>query len=301
VADETPAYRFEDQSLVAGVLAEINGSGPNSAEYRDARLILAALSAAGWGDMTALRAQLADVSDAHHEGFGAGVEWADRYGDLVHHTRDLNARLAAYEDVVAAARAWRAKLSADREVFVFGRVVGQQSRVLLAAVDALPLEGPTSPPSRLVEPEDPHRRLRDWQRRVDAIRATSTLLPTSDATIMTPDTPQTANGALETAIEAADWAYDGAFMAPIDDRAEHQKALIAAVRAAAPLIERAALNRAAAELRTLAAQFSLGWDEDRDRTYVAYGQAFKEAARRINEVADGWLRERARVVSPDGT
>ena len=77
MADETPAYRFEDQSLVAGVLAEINGSGPNSAEFRDARLILAALSAAGWGDMTALRAQLADVSDAHHEGFGAGVEWAD--------------------------------------------------------------------------------------------------------------------------------------------------------------------------------------------------------------------------------
>jgi hypothetical protein len=47
-----------------------------AAEVKDA------LSAAGWGDTTALRAQLADVSDAHHEGFGAGVEWADERAAL---------------------------------------------------------------------------------------------------------------------------------------------------------------------------------------------------------------------------
>jgi hypothetical protein len=89
----------------------------------------------------------------------------------------------------------------------------------------------------------------------------------------------------EAAIQAATVALWGQ-----TTRDAHALAEIA-VRAAAPLIERAALNSAAAELRTLAAQFSLGWDEDRDRTYVAYGKAFKEAARRINEVVDGWPRE----------
>ena len=98
--DETRAYTFEDQSLVAGVLAEINVSGPNSAEFRDARLILAALSAAGWGDTTALRAQLADVSDAHHEGFGAGVEWADERTDTPQ--TDTGALEAAAEAIYRA-------------------------------------------------------------------------------------------------------------------------------------------------------------------------------------------------------
>lgn len=91
----------------------------------------------------------------------------------------------------------------------------------------------------------------------------------------TPDTPQTGTGALDAAIEAADWAYDGAFMAPIDDRAEHQKALIAAVRAAAPIIERDALQRAADEL-------------DAHPHWMSRNSA------------NAWcLRERARVVSPD--
>ena len=50
--------------------------------------------------------------------------------------------------------------------------------------------------------------------------------------------------------------------------------------------ERDALRKAMTKLRHLAAQLSAGWDSEPnpDPTYVAYGQAFKEAARRINEL-----------------
>lgn len=71
----------------------------------------------------------------------------------------------------------------------------------------------------------------------------------------------------------------------------------AAIRAADPIIAaqaaRKALGGAAVELRTLAAQLGAGWDLEPDPTptYVAYGQAFKEAARRINEVGERlWKR-----------
>jgi hypothetical protein len=134
----------------------------------------------------------------------------------------------------------------------------------------------------------------------------------------TPDTPQTGTGALEAAIEAAMAAaeehavherHDGwacacgatGHTAPVPGSEAHRHLEAAAVRAAAPIIERDALQRAADELRTLAAQLSAGWESEPNPgpTYVAYGQAFKEAARRINEVAEAWLRERAKAVTHD--
>lgn len=63
----------------------------------------------------------------------------------------------------------------------------------------------------------------------------------------------------------------------------------AAVRAAAPIIERAVREEAAKRMRNLAAWLSAGWDlePNPDPLYVAQGQAFQEAARRIRiEVAD---------------
>jgi hypothetical protein len=137
----------------------------------------------GWGDTTALRAQLADVSDAHHEGFGAGVEWADeraalreerdRLKTLIRSIRflgigfvwrrpngeelvinpaeitlvmsadepttvhDLRAQLAAYEDVVAKAWAWRARMASA----IFHGSCYSEDLDLSDALDALPPQG----------------------------------------------------------------------------------------------------------------------------------------------------------------
>jgi 5'-nucleotidase len=49
----------------------------------------------------------------------------------------IEAERDAMQPVVEAAKAWRAKLGRNREVMVFGSVVGQESRALVEAVDAL--------------------------------------------------------------------------------------------------------------------------------------------------------------------
>lgn len=62
--------------------------------------------------------------------------------DLVHDRDNALAQLERQAPVIEAARAWRTRLGRNREVYVLGSVMGQHSRDLIAAVDAL---GPVDP------------------------------------------------------------------------------------------------------------------------------------------------------------
>jgi hypothetical protein len=82
------------------------------------------------------RARLAEV-EAERDDAMAGVrEWK--------HSSDVHLAAAeAWRPVVEAARRWRERLGPNREVMVYGMVMRERSRDLVAAVDALPPAGGT--------------------------------------------------------------------------------------------------------------------------------------------------------------